>query len=256
VTRHAVTEVAFDGVEHLAAPWAEVGDELLERWWYARITSLDDFARRIARTYRMEAGVFDAAESGNLLTLLDHHAKSRVLCATRAQMAATSSDSINARLFARFRTARAPLHRRGLSTPLALGAPVVIERNDYERELFNGDQGVVVRTGSGGPEGDQLMVVFRQGDSLRAFPADSLAHVAPCLAMTVHKAQGSEFDDVVFALPDVDLPLVTRELVYTAMTRARRSVVLVGQPELLARAVSRALERHSGVSERIRKYAG
>jgi exodeoxyribonuclease V alpha subunit len=253
VTRHTVTEVAFDGVEHLAAPWAEVGDELLERWWGERVAALDDFARRIGRTYRVEGGEFDVADSGKLRALLDHHATSRVLCATRAQRAATSAEVINARLLARFRAGRAAVHRHGLSLSVALGAPVVIERNDYDRELFNGDQGIVVRAGSAGTGGDELMMVFRQGNSLRAFPADSLAHVAPCLAMTVHKAQGSEFDDVVLVLPDVDLPLVTRELVYTAMTRARRSVLIVGQRELLVRAVSRTLDRHSGVAERVSK---
>jgi exodeoxyribonuclease V alpha subunit len=69
--------------------------------------------------------------------------------------------------------------------------------------------------------------------------------------MTVHKAQGSEFDHVALVLPDADMPLLTRELLYTAMTRARRSVALVGETDLLARAVSRAIERHSGVAERL-----
>jgi exodeoxyribonuclease V alpha subunit len=95
------------------------------------------------------------------------------------------------------------------------------------------------------------MAVFQQGDVLQSFPLDSLAHLAPCSAMTVHKAQGSEFDDVVLVLPDADLPLLTRELLYTAMTRARRSVLLVGKPDLLARAVSRTLDRHSGVAEKL-----
>ncbi len=69
--------------------------------------------------------------------------------------------------------------------------------------------------------------------------------------MTVHKAQGSEFDEVALILPEADLPLLTRELVYTAMTRARRSVLLVGPEELLRRAVTRELDRASGVAERL-----
>ena len=71
--------------------------------------------------------------------------------------------------------------------------------------------------------------------------------------MTVHKAQGSEFDHVALVLPDADMPLLTRELVYTAITRARRSVLVVGERDLLARAVSRAVERHCGVAERLKK---
>ena len=68
--------------------------------------------------------------------------------------------------------------------------------------------------------------------------------------MTVHKAQGSEFDHVAVVLPEADMPLLTRELLYTAMTRARRSVLVVGEPDLLARAVSRTVERYSGVARK------
>ncbi len=69
--------------------------------------------------------------------------------------------------------------------------------------------------------------------------------------MTVHKAQGSEFDHVALVLPDTDVPWLTRELVYTAITRARRSVLIVGPQDLLARAVSRSIERYSGVADRL-----
>jgi exodeoxyribonuclease V alpha subunit len=71
--------------------------------------------------------------------------------------------------------------------------------------------------------------------------------------MTVHKAQGSEFDDVMLVLPESDSPLLSRELVYTAVTRARRSVLVVGERSLLERAVVRAIERYSGVAERLRR---
>jgi exodeoxyribonuclease V alpha subunit len=71
----------------------------------------------------------------------------------------------------------------------------------------------------------------------------------------VHKAQGSEFDHVAVVLPDEDIPLLTRELLYTAVTRARRSVLLVGKPDLFGRAVSRTVERFSGVAARLKKKA-
>lgn len=255
VTRGDVTGVAFEGVEHLAAPWADVGDELLRRWWREQVASLDRFASRTGRTYRLSAGAFDTTESVELRALLDHHASLRILCATRTRGTSTSADAINERLVTKFRAGRPFAHARHQSSLLMPGAPVVVERNDYERELFNGDQGVVVRAESNAESnrqgGDELVAVFRQGDSLRAFPADVLAHLGPGLAMTVHKAQGSEFERIVLVLPDAELPLVTRELIYTAMTRARRSVLIVGRHELLVRAVSRRLERHSGVSERV-----
>jgi exodeoxyribonuclease V alpha subunit len=249
-TCHSVDELSFEGVEHLAAPWAEVGEELLARWWFTRVAALEDFARRIARTYRSQGGTFDDVDRAELLALLDHHARARLLCATRVRSLATSADALNERLLVRL-GALASQGWRHPSSAFAQGAPVIVERNDYERQLFNGDQGVIVRVDSGGADGPELMAVFRHADGLRAFPADALARLAPCLAMTVHKAQGSEFDDVVLVLPDVDLPLLTRELIYTAMTRARRSVLFVGRAELLGRAVARVVQRHSGVAEKL-----
>ena len=127
----------------------------------------------------------------------------------------------------------------------------LFERNDYERRLFNGDQGLVLRVDAGDALGARLTAVFPRRGRFAAFPLDALPDLAPAFAMTVHKAQGSEFDHVALLLPEADMPLLTRELLYTAMTRARRSVALVGDVDLLARAVSRAIERHSGVAERL-----
>jgi exodeoxyribonuclease V alpha subunit len=116
------------------------------------------------------------------------------------------------------------------------------------------DAAGTARAGAGSEAGDELVAVFRREAELVSVPvvgAPAAAAIAPAFAMTVHKAQGSEFDDVILVLPEVDLPLLTRELVYTAMTRARRSVLLVGSIDLLARAVSRTIERHSGIAERL-----
>ncbi|HXN33983.1 MAG TPA: exodeoxyribonuclease V subunit alpha [Polyangiaceae bacterium] len=250
-TRRAVGDLTFEGVEHLAAPWSEVGEELLERWWRSRVASLDEFAGRVARTYRLKAGSFDPADRAHLDALLDHQARSRLLCATRLRGMTTSAEALNEQLLEKLRGTAPQGWRRRRSTPLGPGAPVMVERNDYERQLFNGDQGIVVRVDSGGLGGPELMAVFRQGSAFQAFPVDALTPLAPSWAMTVHKAQGSEFDDVVVVLPDVDLPLLTRELLYTAMTRARRSVLFVGTQDLLARAVSRAIDRHSGIAEKL-----
>jgi exodeoxyribonuclease V alpha subunit len=250
-TRDSVAEVSFEGVEHLAAPWAEVGEELLDRWWRERISSLDDFARRITRTYRTRAGLVESQEAAELRVLVGHQARARLLCATRSGSLATGAEAINERLLARFRFSSPRERSRYGSTDLVAGAPVMVERNDYERRLFNGDQGIVVHGSSEESDDPSPIAVFAQGDGFQAFPVGALTHIGPCLAMTVHKAQGSEFDDVVLILPETDLPLLTRELVYTAMTRARRSVLIVGERNLLARAVSRTMERHSGVAEKI-----
>lgn len=252
VTRQCAGEVTFEGVEHLAAPWSEVGEELLDRWWCAHAALPSDFGHHAARTFRMREGSFGDADRAELQEMLDHQSRARLLCVTRKRSLATSAEAINGRLLERLAGAASwgPRLRRS-STALAPGAPVMVERNDYERQLFNGDQGVIARVDSGGGAGPKLMAVFRQSDTLQAFAVDELPHIAPSWALTVHKAQGSEFDRVVLVLPDVDMPLLTRELVYTAMTRARHSVLFVGAYALLARAVSRTAERHSGIAEKL-----
>ncbi|MEM1022843.1 MAG: AAA family ATPase [Myxococcota bacterium] len=100
------------------------------------------------------------------------------------------------------------------------GQPLMVTRNDYGRRLFNGEVGRV--------EGGQ--VVFERAQEKRRFPMGSLA-LTPADAITVHKAQGSEFESVLLLLPDRPHPLVDRALLYTAVTRARRQVVIVGGEE-------------------------
>jgi exodeoxyribonuclease V alpha subunit len=253
--RRSVGEIAFEGVEHLAAPWAAVGEAVLDAWWRSRTASFEGFARRAARPFRAPGGALDPAESDELYALFAYHARARILCATRTMGAPASAQAINAAMLARLQggDSRVALAaRRWHRAPgLAPGVPVVVERNDYERALFNGDQGLIIRAEAGDGDGARLLAVFRRGEGFDAFPVDALHDVSSAFAMTVHKAQGSEFDDVLLVLPDADLPLLTRELVYTAVTRARRSVVLVGSPELLACAVSRVVERHCGVAEKL-----
>src|SRR6201999_1205795 len=93
------------------------------------------------------------------------------------------------------------------------GGPLVVTENDYTLRVFNGDIGGVVA------EGEQLTAVFARPDSpLRVLPA-RLASVETVYAMTVHKAQGSQFATAAVLLPEAESPLLTRELLYTAITR-------------------------------------
>jgi exodeoxyribonuclease V alpha subunit len=259
--RRSVEEVTFEGVEQLAAPWSVVGDALLDRWWRARISVAAALSQHTRRTHRLHDGALDEEDRAAIRTLFEHHARSRLLCVTRVRGIPTSADAINDRLLARLRgeTLDGSAGRR--AQELCPGAPVAVQRNDYDRGLYNGDQGVVVRVASeldaAGSREHALegepMAVFPRGGRFDVIPLDALVDPAPAFAMTVHKAQGSEFDHVAVILPESDLPLLTRELVYTAMTRARRSVLLVGAPDLLARAVSRTIERSSGVAARLKK---
>jgi exodeoxyribonuclease V alpha subunit len=248
-TRRSVQALSLEGVEHLDAPWSEVRDALLDRWWRERVASLDDFASRVSRTFHLRDGAFDDGETAELRALYEHHARARILCATRSRHLPTGAEAIDDALLVRLPGAARV--RRWRSVPLAPGAPVLFERNDYERRLFNGDQGIAVRVDSGDGHGPRLTAVFPRDAGFAAFAVDTLADLVPAFAMTVHKAQGSELDHVALVLPEADMPLLTRELLYTAMTRARRSVLVVGSLDLLARTVSRGVDRHSGVAERL-----
>jgi exodeoxyribonuclease V alpha subunit len=127
--------------------------------------------------------------------------------------------------------------------------PVMVTRNDYIAGLFNGDVGIAFTRPS--TQGDSaVQVAFAGGHGGVDFlaPHQLPAHET-VYAMTVHKSQGSEFDRVVVVLPDQDLPLLTRELLYTAVTRARGSVAIWGDPQLVAAAVRRRIRRASGLRE-------
>jgi exodeoxyribonuclease V alpha subunit len=125
------------------------------------------------------------------------------------------------------------------------GRPVVVTRNDAALGVFNGDIGIVLRASSADAP---LRCWFLDGDALRSVALGRLADVETAFAMTVHKSQGSEFEHVVLVLPDEDLPVLTRELVYTGITRASRAFTLVArQPGLLAAATGRLTRRVSGL---------
>jgi exodeoxyribonuclease V alpha subunit len=125
------------------------------------------------------------------------------------------------------------------------GRPVVVTENDYSLGLWNGDLGVAVR------EGDRMVVAFQRGSSVVRVSPSRLTAVQTAFAMTAHRAQGSEFDQVVFVLPPAPARILTRELFYTAVTRARRSVTVVGTEEAVRFAVARPVARASGLAARL-----
>jgi len=118
--------------------------------------------------------------------------------------------------------------------------PVIISRNDPETGLRNGQVGIV----GDGPGGRAAW--FHDGsDGLREFRLAALPEHGPAWALTVHRSQGSEYDDVMVVLPRSSSPLATRELLYTAITRARRSVFVVGDPATVESAAARPSGRTS-----------
>lgn len=175
--------------------------------------------------------------------VLKAHTRFQLLCAVRH--GAWGVEALN-RQIAQW------LHQAGLlpaSEGWYPGRPVMVDANDYELNLMNGDVGICLHTPLG------LRVAFedtsRAADGgIRWVLPSRLQTVETVFAMTVHKSQGSEFDHAVLALPDTASPVLTRELVYTAITRARSFFTLCGSPTLARRfeeAIGRRVHRASGL---------
>ncbi|MFZ0041991.1 MAG: exodeoxyribonuclease V subunit alpha, partial [Solirubrobacteraceae bacterium] len=127
-----------------------------------------------------------------------------------------------------------------------VGRPLLVTENDYELGLNNGDTGVVVDAGEG-----RVMAAFdRAGEPVQYSPS-RLGAVDTVYAMTIHKSQGSQFETAAVLLPDPDSRILTRELLYTAATRARRRLIIVGAEESIRAAVGRPVARASGLGWRL-----
>jgi exodeoxyribonuclease V alpha subunit len=130
------------------------------------------------------------------------------------------------------------------------GRPVMVTRNDYRLGLMNGDIGIALEVDNTGTE-KALRVIFPMADgSLKQVLPSRLEAVETVYAMTVHKSQGSEFDHTALVMPDTMSPVLTRELVYTGITRARSFFTLAGtSTDLLAEAVKQRTHRASGLGD-------
>jgi len=126
------------------------------------------------------------------------------------------------------------------------GRPVMVTANDPLNDVFNGDVGVVVATLSGEP-----MVAFTGVDGLRHLAPSRLGDVETWWAMTIHKSQGSEFPHAVVSLSRSASPVLTRQLLYTAVTRAKEQVTLVGSEASIRAAIDRPVARASGLRARL-----
>lgn len=128
------------------------------------------------------------------------------------------------------------------------GRPVLVTANDYGLGVYNGDTGVVVV----GPEhGQSLRVVISGAAGPLAFPTTRLSNVETMYAMTIHKTQGSQVQEVTVLMPPADSRLLTRELLYTAVTRAKNKVRLVGTEASVRAALGRRAARATGLKQRL-----
>lgn len=183
--------------------------------------------------------VRDAAEHGDVagaLRALDHH---RLLCAHRDGPYGVRHWN---RRIEQWLTAETgdPLFERAY-----VGRPLLVTANDHQLGVYNGDSGVVVAT-PGGPR-----AVIAASDGPRDLAPSRLGDVETMHAMTIHKSQGSQADVVTVLLPDEDSRLLSRELFYTAVTRARTRVRVVGSEAAVRAAIGRRVQRASGLAVRL-----
>lgn len=182
------------------------------------------------------------AGAGDLAAAIAADGRSKLLCVTRVgPLGSTRWNELFDEVAAR---GQGPWHRSG---PWFPGRPLIVVHNDPLNGLFNGDSGIVVAR-----PGERDAVCFPHGPDQRTVEFARIEAAEPNWAMTVHKSQGSEFDHVVVVIPPPPVPLLTRELLYTAITRARRKVTILGSAEALAEGIGRRISRASGLTARLR----
>jgi exodeoxyribonuclease V alpha subunit len=188
---------------------------------------------------RHEGGLIAAAQAGDVVAALDTLDAHRLLCAHRAGPRGVAHWTA---LAERWLPAASATPRLDGHYP---GEPLLVIANDYEAGVYNGDTGVVVA------RGDELAAAFRRGGAPTVLPLVRLGDVRPLHAMTVHRAQGSQFHAVTVLLPFASSPLATRQTFYTAITRAAARVRLVGSAESVLACVERPIARATGLRARL-----
>ncbi len=230
--RDCAEQLDFAGTEWLDQE--PLSGAFLERWYAKQLRGEEAAGAAENHVFLATEDGFATPECDSLRRVFAQVSSARILCVTR--VLDSGSDRINALLHRRVAREKGTASDR---ERFMVGEPVMVLRNDYERGLFNGDQGVVLRVGRPGSEA-KAMAVFPRAENFVGFPLDALKeHLELCYAMTVHKAQGSEFDAVAVIMPSKDLPILTREILYTAVSRARRSVTIVGAREIIGAGVAR-----------------
>lgn len=225
--------------------------------------SLDATINQAVASYRVYLEQLRNEPAGSL-EILREASQVRVLCAHRSGL--RGEVMLNERISEQ-------LASEGLLSPYAgdsLGHLVMVSRNDYRLDLFNGDVGIVTRfdgqssSSVAGRQGRSLIFEDNSEETgMRRVPAALIPGVQDCFAMTIHRSQGSEFGQVLIVLPEHDSPVLSRELLYTAVTRVKESrdsqndqvtpgmLCISGSESVLRGAVVRSIQRISGLADRI-----
>ncbi len=202
----------------------------------------DALRKRVIAGFRPFLETRDAAEA---LAALQ---KFRILCAVR--QGPCGIENLNT-------VAEEILAEAGLLVPRAgwySGQPIMVTQNDYNLALFNGDSGIILPDPA---EGGELRAFFLSAEGkLRRFLPSRLPVHETAFAITVHKSQGSEFGKVLLILPEKDAPILTRELLYTGLTRAREAVEIWAPEAVLRASIDRRVVRASGLQDALRGATG
>jgi len=207
---------------------------------WIRDTDSEMLSALVAEVVAAAVEVVHAAENGDHRSALDAASGVKVLAATRHQPLGVY-DWTNrveqgiARAIPGFRHTRR----------WYVGRPIIVAANDSPNRLSNGDVGLVVS------HGDGRAVVFPTMPDLRFVAPSQLDRVETWWAMTIHKSQGSEFLHAVVSLPSASSPILSRELLYTALTRARERVTIVGSEAAIRTAIEHRITRASGLRDRL-----
>ncbi|MBY6687345.1 exodeoxyribonuclease V subunit alpha [Rhodococcus sp. BP-149] len=220
-----------DGDEDEVVRLLNSGDPALEFGPRSDVSSLERDVVSTARAVTAAAASGDAAAA---LAALERH---RLLCAHREGPSGVDH------------WARWAMDRVGADTSTFLdaaqwylGQPLLVTTNDHDNRIYNGDTGVVVDDGHSG-----VVAAFARGSTPFLVHPSRLSAVQTVYAMTIHRSQGSQYDTVSVVIPDETSSLLTRELLYTAITRARRTVRIIGSEESVRAGVRRRVLRASGL---------
>lgn len=186
------------------------------------------------------AEVLAEAGAGQVERGLAKAAELKVLCATRHGPLGSYGWNERIESLLAHEVPGAALYQR-----FYVGRPLMVTRNDYPHRLMNGDVGLVVA------REERAVAVFRDGAGVRELATSQLDEVETWWAMTIHKSQGSEFPRVIVTLPPDFSPILTRELLYTGVTRAREHVTVVASEAALRAAIARPVARASGLAVRL-----
>lgn len=229
----ATSAASASGVD---APRPEAPDETDDAPFVAAIDGYRELLAEVSR----QAGT----TAPDRLALLSTFERFRVLCAVHAGPCGVQAFNDRLTEAARRRVALDGLADDGVWFE---GRPVVMQANDYAVGLFNGDIGLALSDDQG-----QLKVWFADaGKAPRPIDPVRLPRHRTAYAMTVHQAQGSEFDEVLIVLPLRPSRVLSREWLYTAVTRARHAVTLAGPASRIAEAIDAPTRRHSGLLARL-----